>query len=645
MVFMKFLLDKETEKSALINRSEYQRLYLESIKDSDNFWDKQAEILTWFKRFSQVKNTSFDLNKFSIEWYLNGKLNASYNCLDRHLKKNAEKIAIFFEGENEKDSQTISYSELHKQVCKLSNVLKSLDIKKGDRVCIYMPLSIEAVIAMLSCARIGAIHSVVFAGFSAESLAGRIDDSGAKILITADQGRRGGKIIPLKTNCDQALELSHLKSVEKIIVVRNTGAEISMTSRRDYFYDELMNSSNENCEAEMMDSEDPLFILYTSGSTGKPKGLVHTTAGYLVYASFTHQVVFDYKENEVYWCTADVGWITGHSYVVYGPLCNGASIVIYEGTPSYPSFERYWQIIDKYKVNIFYTSPTALRSLMKEGDSHLESTTRQSLRVLGSVGEPINQEAWLWFYEKIGKSNCRIVDTWWQTETGGIMITPLVGVSDLKPSAADIPFFGILPKILDANSQELPSGEEGALCIKNSWPAQARTIWNDHERFLSTYYSAYKGYYFTGDGARTDFDGSIYITGRVDDVINVSGHRLSTAEIENAVNHHESIAESACVGYPHDIKGEGIFLFVILKNVNVRKDDLMSEIINITKTKIGGLAAPDKIVFVNALPKTRSGKIMRRILRKIAKNDLDNLGDISTLAEPEVIDSIIKAML
>lgn len=639
---MKFPLDRATEHKAIINKLSYKKLYKESLENPETYWDKQAQRITWFEKYNKVKETNFSLSRFSIKWFIEGKLNASYNCLDRHLEKYSDRIAIFFEAENESDSKSITYKELHIQVCKFSNALKSLGVKKGDRVCIYMPLLIESVVAMLSCARIGAIHSVVFAGFSAESLAGRIDDSKAKILITADEGKRGGKNISLKHNSDKALEISKSKSVEKVVVLNNTNNDVPIMSGRDLYYHDLMKDAEEKCLPEVMDSEDPLFILYTSGSTGKPKGLVHTTGGYLVYASITHEYVFDYRPNDVYWCTADIGWITGHSYVVYGPLCNGASIVIYEGVPSYPTFERYWKIIDKYRVSIFYTSPTAIRSLMKEGDSFLSSTTRESLRVLGSVGEPINKDAWLWLYNKIGNSKCRIVDTWWQTETGGIMITPLVGVSDLKPSAADIPFFGIIPKIINSDSKQVSKGEEGLLCIAQSWPGQARTIWNDHKRFLETYYSLYEGYYFTGDGAKTDDDGSIYITGRVDDVLNVSGHRLSTAEIENAVNSHNLIAESACVGYPHDIKGEGIFLFAILKNVVINTDNLQDEVKKAVREKIGGLAVPDKIVFVNGLPKTRSGKIMRRILRKIAAFDFENLGDISTLAEPEVVEQIIK---
>lgn len=630
---MKFSAPLELAKNANIKKDEYSTLYEQSINDPNTFWGKLAdEFISWDKKWDSVKNTSFDATNYKNKWFEGGKLNPCVNCLDRHLEQNGNKVAIIFEGDDPATSRKITYNELYKEVCKFSNALESLGVHEGDRVTIYMPMVIEAVVAMLACARIGAIHSVVFAGFSPTSLQGRINDSESKVVITADEGRRGGKTVPLKKNVDEAVEGT---KVEKVIVFKNTSGNVPFNASKDVWWHELMANAGVEHSAKSFDSEHPLFILYTSGSTGKPKGLLHTTAGYLLYASVTFKYVFDYKENDVYWCSADVGWITGHSYIVYGPLSNCATIVLFEGVPSYPTFSRYWEIIDKHKVSIFYTSPTAIRMLMREGDSYVTKTARDSLRVLGSVGEPINPEAWEWYYKIVGKEKCAIVDTWWQTETGGHILTPLPGVTDTKPGSAASPFFGIKPVIID-----------GALCIADGWPGLARTIWGDHNRYLTTYFSTFPNHYFSGDAARVDEDGYYWISGRIDDVINVSGHRISTAEVEAAINEHSSVAESAVVGYPHEIKGEGIYAYVITYPNTVINDVLKAEITMNVKRIIGGFSVPDKIQFVSALPKTRSGKIMRRILRKIAageiktKDDIQKLGDISTLLNPEVINEL-----
>ncbi len=618
----------------------YESKYASSVKNPDKFWKQEAKRLDWIKSPNKIKNTKYGDKNVSIKWFEDGKLNVAYNCIDRHVKTNPNKIAIIFEGDNPKNDFRISYKELKTCVCRFANILKRHGVKKGDRVTIYMPMIAEAAFAMLACARIGAVHSVVFGGFSPEALAGRITDCDSHYVITADEGVRGGKKIPLKANVDKAL--AKCADVKSVIMITRTGADVNMQSGRDFRYEDELAKVSDDCPCEPMRAEDPLFILYTSGSTGKPKGLLHTTGGYLVWASMTHEYVFDIRDDDIYWCTADVGWVTGHSYIVYGPLANGATSLMFEGVPTYPDASRFWQVVDKHKVTQFYTAPTAIHALMREGDEPVKKTSRKSLRVLGTVGEPINPEAWLWYHNIVGEGKCPIVDTWWQTETGGMMITPLPGATDLKPGSATKPFFGVKPEILDADGNVLQGEAEGNLCIADSWPGQARTIYGDHKRFFETYFSTYKGRYFTGDGARRDKDGYYWITGRVDDVINISGHRLGTAEIESALVAHSSVAEAAVVGFPHDIKGQGIYVYVIL-NANIKaSDDLKKDLIAQIRSEIGAIASPDFIQISPGLPKTRSGKIMRRILRKIAANDYAELGDISTLAEPDIVKTLIE---
>ncbi len=627
---------------AHITQEQYQDLYKHSISEPDAFWAHEAERLQWMTKWKTVKNTRFAPD-VSIRWFEGGKLNVSVNCIDRHLAKRGDKTAILWEGDNAEESQQITYRQLHEHVCRLANVLLAHGVKKGDRVTLYMPMILEAAYAMLACTRIGAVHSVVFGGFSSEALKGRIEDCKSDFVITADEGLRAGKSIPLKANVDVAIV--DLPQVRKVLVVRRTGGNIKWDERRDLWYHEEIAHVPAAHEAVAMDAEDPLFILYTSGSTGKPKGVLHTTAGYLLYAAYTHNAVFDYHEDEIYWCTADVGWVTGHSYIVYGPLCNGATTLMFEGVPNYPDASRFWQVIDKHKVNIFYTAPTALRALMREGDDFVKRCSRKSLRILGSVGEPINPEAWLWYYNVVGEKRCPIVDTWWQTETGGLMIAPLPGATDLKPGSATLPLPGVKPVIVDGNGTPLEGECEGVLCIADSWPGQARTLYGDHARFEQTYFSNFKGYYFTGDGCKRDADGYYWITGRVDDVINVSGHRLGTAEIESALVAHAHVAEAAVVGFPHDIKGQGIYAFVTL-NANAKEStELHKELVQWVRKEISPIATPDFIHFTPALPKTRSGKIMRRILRKIAEGDVGSLGDISTLANPDIVNELIKNKL
>jgi acetyl-CoA synthetase len=634
-----FPVPAETAASALIDEAGYRRMYAESVGDGDTFWREQAERIDWIKPFTKVQNTSFDL-PVSIKWFEDGALNVAANCLDRHLETRGDKIAIIWEGDDPKDSRTVTYRELHAEVCKLGNVLKAEGVKKGDRVTIYLPMIVEAAVALLACARIGAVHSVVFGGFSPEALRDRIQDSKSRIVITADEGLRGGKKIPLKANVDAAL--AQCPFVDNAIVVRRTGEAVDWNPRRDHWYHELMDKAAADCPAHAMGAEDPLFILYTSGSTGKPKGVLHTTGGYLVWAAITHQYIFDYHEDDIYWCTADIGWVTGHSYVVYGPLANGATTLMFEGVPNYPDSSRFWQVVDKHKVNIFYTAPTALRALMREGDGPVQSTSRETLRVLGSVGEPINPEAWLWYHNVVGNGRIPIVDTWWQTETGGIMISPLPGAIATKPGSATLPFFGVKPAIVDGEGKVLEGAAEGNLCIVDSWPGQARSLYGDHDRFGQVYFSTFKGKYFTGDGARRDEHGYYWITGRVDDVINVSGHRLGTAEIESALVAHPKVAEAAVVGYPHEIKGTGIYAYVTLVAGGAPTEDLRKELALWVRKEIGALAAPDLLQWAPALPKTRSGKIMRRILRKIAANEHDQLGDTSTLADPAVVTDLVS---
>ena len=625
--------------SAYINKETYQEMYQRSINDSDAFWTEQAtEFLDWDKNWDQV--CEYNLREAQAAWFSGGKLNVTVNCIDRHLATRGDQTAIIWEGDDPSVDKKITYRELHQQVCKLANVLKAQGIKKGDRVCIYMPMIPEASYAMLACARIGAVHSVVFGGFSPDALKDRILNSDCQLLITADEGLRGGRSVPLKSNADIALE--QCPNVHTCLVVERTGGDVAWQDGRDIKYAAAMATADSDCAPESMDAEDPLFILYTSGSTGKPKGVLHTTGGYLLQAAMTHKYVFDYKDGDVYWCTADVGWVTGHSYIVYGPLCNGATTVMFEGIPTYPDASRFWQVIDKHQVNQFYTAPTALRALMGAGDDFVKSTSRSSLKLLGSVGEPINPEAWEWYYRVIGESRCPIVDTWWQTETGGIMLTPLPGAIDLKPGSATLPFFGVQPAVVDADGKELEGACEGNLVIKSSWPGQIRTIYGDHKRTIDTYFSTYPGYYFVGDGVRRDADGYYWITGRVDDVLNVSGHRMGTAEVESALVLHEAVAEAAVVGYPHDIKGQGIYAYVTLMGSVEPSEDLRKELIAICVQEIGAIAKPDLIQWAPGLPKTRSGKIMRRILRKVAANELDNLGDTSTLADPSVVDELIK---
>jgi acetyl-CoA synthetase len=630
------------KKNALIDNETYLKWYRDSIKNPDKFWGKHGKRIDWFKPYTKVKNTSFT-GKVSIKWFEDGLTNISYNCIDRHLKKRGDQTAIIWEGDNPYDDRKVTYNELYGHVCRLANVLKKHGVKKGDRVTIYMPMIPEAAYAMLACTRIGAIHSVVFGGFSPDALAGRIDDCKSTFVITADEGLRGGKVVPLKDNTDRAIDIAARAGtmVEKVLVVRRTGGKIAWAEGRDVWYHDETASVKAECKPEKMKAEDPLFILYTSGSTGKPKGVLHTTGGYLVYVSMTHQYVFDYHDGDIYWCTADVGWVTGHSYIVYGPLANGATTLMFEGVPNYPSASRFWDVIDKHKVNIFYTAPTAIRALMGAGDGHVTKTSRKSLRVLGTVGEPINPEAWEWYYKVVGEKRVPIVDTWWQTETGGILITPLPGAIDLKAGSATRPFFGVQPELVDNEGRVLEGAADGNLCITDSWPAQMRTVYGDHERFVQTYFSTYKGKYFTGDGCRRDADGYYWITGRVDDVINVSGHRMGTAEVESALVSHDKVSEAAVVGYPHDIKGQGIYCYVTLMAGEKWSDDLRKELINHVRKEIGAIASPDKIQFAPGLPKTRSGKIMRRILRKIAEDDFSSLGDTSTLADPAVVDDLI----
>lgn len=630
------------KKNALIDNDTYLKWYADSVKNPDKFWSKHGKRIDWFKPFSKVKNTSFD-GKVSIKWFEDGQTNVSYNCIDRHLKKRGDQTAIIWEGDNPYDDKKITYTELYGHVCRLANVMKKHGVKKGDRVTIYMPMIPEAAYAMLACTRIGAIHSVVFGGFSPDALAGRIVDCESTFVITADEGLRSGKPIPLKENTDKAIDIAakHHVKVKTVVVVRRTGGKIGWAPGRDVWYHDEVATVKSDCKPEKMKAEDPLFILYTSGSTGKPKGVLHTTAGYLVYVSMTHQYVFDYHDGDVYWCTADVGWVTGHSYIVYGPLANGATTLMFEGVPNYPSQSRFWEVIDKHKVNIFYTAPTALRALMGAGDAHVKKTSRKSLRVLGSVGEPINPEAWEWYFNVVGDGRVPIVDTWWQTETGGILITPLPGATDLKAGSATRPFFGIKPQLVDSEGKVVEGAADGNLCITDSWPGQMRTVYGDHDRFVQTYFSAYKGKYFTGDGCRRDADGYYWITGRVDDVINVSGHRMGTAEVESALVSHDKVSEAAVVGYPHDIKGQGIYCYVTLMAGEQPSEDLRKELVAHVRKEIGAIATPDKIQFAPGLPKTRSGKIMRRILRKIAEDDFSALGDTSTLADPAVVDDLV----
>lgn len=632
-------VSSEFAKNALINESKYNEMYERSVKDPEGFWAEQGERLDWMKKWDKVKDTSFHKPVY-IKWFKGGKLNVSYNCIDRHLAKRGDKVALLWEPDSPSVAvRKFTYKELHKEVCHFANVLKNMGVKKGDVVTIYMPMIPETAFAMLACTRIGAVHSVVFGGFAPDSISDRIIDGESRFVITADAGFRGSKVISLKENVDKALVKSPI--VDKVLVVKYANTSIEMQTGRDFWYHDMVVGVSDQCEPEAMDAEDPLFILYTSGSTGKPKGVLHTTGGYLVYASMTHQYVFDYHENDIYWCSADVGWVTGHSYIVYGPLANGATSVFFEGVPNYPTPARFWEIVDKHQVSIFYTSPTAIRSLMREGDQFVTQTSRTSLRLLGSVGEPINPEAWCWYYNVVGDKRCPIVDTWWQTETGGIMITPLPGATSLRPGSATLPFFGVQPKLLTSEGQEIDGKGEGVLVIADSWPGQARTIYRDHERFENTYFSNYPGYYFTGDGCRRDEAGYYWITGRVDDVINVSGHRLGTAEIESALVAHHKVAEAAVVGYPHDIKGQGIYAFVTLKSGEIASEELRKELIQTVRKEIGPIATPDLIQWATRLPKTRSGKIMRRILRKIAENHPDQLGDITTLSEPSVVQELV----
>jgi acetyl-CoA synthetase len=626
--------------STHITKETYDAMYKRSIEDPDGFWGEQAEtFIDWYEKWDTVRRQDF--HKAEIAWFEGGKVNVAYNCIDRHLPERADQTAIIWEGDNPEESENITYQTLHDKVCQLSNALREMGVGKGDRVCLYMPMIPEATYAMLACARIGAIHSVVFGGFSPEALRGRINDSECKVVITADQGLRGQKPIPLKDNVDAALEGT--PSIEKVLVCKVTGEDINWVEGRDVWYSDAVDHQATTAEPEVMDSEDPLFILYTSGSTGTPKGVMHTTGGYILYAAMTFKYVFDYQEGETYWCTADVGWITGHSYLVYGPLANGATTLVFEGVPTYPDASRFWQVVDKHQVNIFYTAPTALRALMGAGDEFLDSTDRSSLRILGTVGEPINPEAWEWYYHKVGNERCPIVDTWWQTETGGIMIVPLPGAVDAKPGSASKPFFGVEPVLLDEQGNILEGATEGNLAIPRSWPGQMRGVYNNPERFHEAYFQMYPGYYFTGDGCRRDEDGYYWITGRVDDVINVSGHRMGTAEVESALVLHEAVAEAAVVGYPHDIKGQGIYAYVTLITGHEYTDDLKKELVKHVRTEIGPVATPDVIHWAPGLPKTRSGKIMRRILRKIAEDDYSNLGDTSTLADPGVVDDLISS--
>ncbi len=631
-------------RKANIGAEQYGSMYAASITDPESFWGEMGQRLDWMKPYTKVKNVNWDKADLSVKWYEDGVLNVSANCLDRHLATRGDKPAIIWEGDEPFDSKTFTFKEAYLEVCRLANVLKDLGVKKGDRVTLYMPMIPEAGFAMLACARIGAVHSVVFGGFSPEALAGRITDCDSAVVITADEGVRGSKSIPLKANCDAACDIAARagKPVSKVLCVRRTGGDVNWNNGRDVWLHEAEKNVSDDCPPEPMNAEDPLFILYTSGSTGKPKGVLHTTGGYLVWAAMTHEHVFDLKEGDVYWCTADVGWVTGHTYIIYGPLANGATTVMFEGVPTYPDASRFWQVCDKHKVSLFYTAPTAIRALMREGDGPVKSTDRSSLRVLGTVGEPINPEAWEWYFHTVGEGRCPIVDTWWQTETGGAMIVPLPGTTPMKPGSATLPYFGIEPALVDADGQELEGEAEGNLIIKQSWPGQMRTVYGDHQRFIDTYFSAYPGSYFTGDGCKRDADGFYWITGRVDDVINVSGHRMGTAEVESALVSHAAVAEAAVVGYPHDIKGQGIYAYVTCTYGIEPDEALRKELVKHVRSEIGPIAAPDLIQFASRLPKTRSGKIMRRILRKIAGEQFDNLGDTSTLADPEVVDDLIE---
>jgi acetyl-CoA synthetase len=624
---------------AWINDEQYKAMYARSVADPDGFWAEQAQqFVTWFKPWTKVHEA--DLSKGHIRWFEGAKLNVSYNCLDRHLEKRGDQVAIIWEGDDPKDDRKITYKELYEQVCRFANALKGQGVKKGDRVCIYLPMIPEIAVAMLACARIGAIHSIVFAGFSPEALRNRIENAEASVIITADEGLRGGRPVPLKANSDKAC--ADTPSIRKMIVVKRTGGNIPWQEGRDVWFHEIAQAASPDCPAEEMDAEDPLFILYTSGSTGTPKGVLHTTGGYLLYAAITHKYIFDYHDGDIYWCTADVGWVTGHSYIVYGPLANGATTLMFEGIPSYPDSSRFWQVVDKHKVNIFYTAPTAIRALMRDGDGPVKKTSRASLRILGSVGEPINPEAWEWYYHVVGDGRCPIMDTWWQTETGGVLLTPLPGATALKPGSATRPFFGVVPALFDPEGKELEGEATGGLVLKRSWPGQMRTVFRNHERFIKTYFSTYPGIYFSEDGARRDADGYYWITGRLDDVINVSGHRMGTAEVESALVLHEAVAEAAVVGYPHEIKGQGIYAYVTLMAGVQPSEELRKALVQHVRKEIGPIATPDVIQWAPGLPKTRSGKIMRRILRKIAENDVGSLGDTSTLADPSVVDDLIS---
>ncbi len=627
-------------KNAKVDEEKYSSMYNQSLHNNDEFWSEQANRIDWIKKFTKIKNVKYSKDDVSIKWFEDGNLNVSYNCIDRYAKSSPDRTAIIWEGDDPNETKKITYKELLLNVSRAANVLKKIGVKKGDRVTIYLTMIPELAYIMLACARIGAVHSIIFGGFSAESIAGRIKDCQSEYIVTADEGVRGGKTIPLKLTTDKALE--SCPDVKKCLIVKRTNKEIKLIKDRDLFYDDVLKEVNDFCEPEILNAEDPLFILYTSGSTGKPKGVMHTSGGYIVYASMTHEYIFNYSDGDIYWCTADIGWITGHSYIIYGPLSNGATTLMFEGVPNYPDFSRFWQIVDKHKVNIFYTAPTAIRALMREGDDYVTKTSRSSLKLLGTVGEPINPEAWKWYFEIPGNSNCPIVDTWWQTETGGILISPQTGAIKLKPGSASKPFFGIEPCIVDKGGNELEGECEGMLCMKKSWPGQMRTVYGDHKRFIDTYFSQFDGKYFTGDGCKRDKDGYYWITGRVDDVIIVSGHNLGTAEIESAFVSHKDVSEAAVVGYPHDIKGNGLYCYVSLKVGIETSDDLVLDLKKTIREKIGPIATPDFIHITAGLPKTRSGKIMRRILRKIACNDFDNLGDTSTLADPSVVNDLVK---
>ncbi len=633
-------IKKEWLQYAKVDEEKYSSMYDHSLQNNDEFWAEQAQRVDWINKFTKIKNVKYSKDDVRIKWFEDGNLNVSYNCIDRHAKSNPDKIAIIWEGDDPNETKKITYKELLLKVSRAANVLKKIGVKKGDRVTIYLTMIPELAYIMLACARIGAVHSIIFGGFSAESIAGRIKDCQSEYVVTADEGVRGGKTIPLKLTTDKALE--SCPDVKKCLIVKRTNKEIKLIKDRDLFYDDVLKEVNDFCEPEILNAEDPLFILYTSGSTGKPKGVMHTSGGYIVYASMTHEYIFNYNDGDIYWCTADIGWITGHSYIIYGPLSNGATTLMFEGVPNYPDFSRFWQIVDKHKVNIFYTAPTAIRALMREGDDYVTKTSRSSLKLLGTVGEPINPEAWKWYFEVPGNSNCPIVDTWWQTETGGILISPQTGAIKLKPGSASKPFFGIEPCIVDKDGKELEGECEGMLCMNRSWPGQMRTVYGDHKRFIDTYFSQFDGKYFTGDGCKRDKDGYYWITGRVDDVIIVSGHNLGTAEIESAFVSHKDVSEAAVVGYPHDVKGNGLYCYVSLKVGIETSDDLVLNLKKTIREKIGPIATPDFIHITAGLPKTRSGKIMRRILRKIASNDFDNLGDTSTLADPSVVNDLIE---